>query len=107
MPCRMLNCWIVALWLWLSSLRGTTRRYLWTRKSYSFKGRVLHSGVAQGIGWKSLSIVEYIPPKHDLWSRRNVLILFSGKYRVWRLRVEEVRRFDSKEEALAFAYFKE
>ena len=35
------------------------------------------------------------------------MILFAGKYRVWRLRVEEVRRFDSKEEALAFAYFKE
>jgi len=103
---RMLNCWIVALWLWVPTLFTPDRRYIWSRKSYSFKGRVPHAGVAQAIGWKSLAVIEYIPPKHDLWTRRNILILFAGKYRVWRLRVEEVRRFDSRAEALAFAYFK-
>ena len=54
-----------------------------------------------------MSVMEYIPNKAEFPSMRNFMVLFVGRYRVWRLRVEEVRRFDSKEEALAFAYFKE
>jgi len=102
---KLLNCWIVALWLWLTSLFNGTHRYFWTRESYSFKGRVLHAGVAQGVAWKTLSIVELVPNKHDFPSFDNFLFLFRGRYRVWRFRVEEVKRFDTEAEALEFSQF--
>jgi len=102
---KLLNCWIVALWLWLPSLGGGARRYLFARTSYAFKGRVLHAGVGQGVGWRSLSIVELVPNKHEFPSLDNFLVLFRGRYRVWRLRIEEVRRFDTQAEALEFAKF--
>ena len=101
-----LNCLIVAGWLWLASLGGKSRRYAWTRRSYKFKGAIPHAGVAEAYRWKTMSVIEYIPNKSEFPSMRNFMVLFVGRYRVWRLRVEEVRRFDSKEEALAFAYFK-
>lgn len=100
---RLLNCWIVALWLWVPSLFSSARRYLWSRKSYSFHGRILHAGVAQLAGWRLLSVIEFVPPKGKRWTRENVVVLFRGQFRVWRLRLEEVQRFDTREEAIAFA----
>lgn len=49
--------------------------------------------------------IEYIPPKRDLWTRRNKLILFDGTYRVWHFRVAAVRRWATKEQALADIYW--
>lgn len=98
-----LNCLIVAGWFWLASLGGKGRRYVWTRRSYSFHGVIPHGGVAEAVAWKTLSVIEYIPNKQDFPSFRNFLVLFQGRYRVWRLRVEEVGRFNTRQEALRFA----
>lgn len=98
-----LNCLIVAGWLWLASFGGKGRRYIWKRRSYKFKGVVPHSGVAEAFGWKTLSIIEYIPNKHEFPSYRNFLILFYGRYRVWKMRAVEVRSFKTRSEALAYA----
>ena len=102
----LLNCWIVAMWLWLAAWGGKGRRYIWTRWSYSFRGLIPHFGVGEGVRWKSLAVIEFVPKKRDLGTWRNFLILFRGQYRVWRLHVVEVRRFDTREEALAYAFFK-
>lgn len=98
-----LNCLIVAGWLWLTSFGGRGRRYIWNRRSYKFKGAILHGGVAEAFVWKTLSVIEYVPNHHDFGTWRNILVLFFGRYRVWRLRVIEVRRFQTKDEALNFA----
>lgn len=97
----MLNCWIVAMWLWLLS-HG--RRYLWVIRSHSFRGLIPHFGVAERCGWRYLRAIEYIPPKSKLWTSKNVLIAFDGSYRVWHFRVEAVRRFATKEQALMDFY---
>lgn len=98
-----LNCLIVAGWLWLASLGGKSRRYAWTRRSYKFKGAVPHAGVAEAFAWKTMSVIEYIPNKQEFPSWRNFMVLFFGRYRVWRMRVVAVRRFKTRGEALHFA----
>lgn len=94
------------MWLWLASWGGKRRRYIFLRWSYAFRGFVPHFGAGEGVRWKSLAIIEFVPPKRDFGTVRNFLILFRGQYRVWHFRALEVRRFDSHEEAMAFAYFK-
>lgn len=94
------------MWLWLASFGRKSRRYAWIRWSYAFRGFIPHFGVAEGVRWKTLSVVEYIPPKADCGTWRNLVILFRGRYRVWRFRIEAVKRFDTRQEALAFALFK-
>lgn len=86
----LLNCWIVAAWLWLLS-RG--RALMWMRRSLHFKGWIPHSGTIHHAGWRRMRMVEYIPRHSRLWSRDNMLILFRGRYRVWELRVVRVRSF--------------
>jgi len=99
---RLANCWIVAMWIWLA---GHCRNYAWIRRSHSFHGLIPHFGTAERAGWRYLRIIEYIPPKRDLWSRRNLLVLFDGHYRVWHVRVTSVRRWATREQALADLYF--
>lgn len=78
-------------------------RYLWFRQSTSFKGVILHAGIAQGINWKTLVVVERVPIKKELGTLRNFLVLFRGRYRVWRFRLNGVRHFDTIEEAMEYA----
>jgi hypothetical protein len=85
-----LNCWLVALWLWLAS-RG--RAYLWVRRSLHFGGWMAHFGTAHPAGRRGLYVVEYVPPKSRLWSRDNFVLLFRGRYRVWHFRAGNVRSF--------------
>lgn len=92
----LLNCWIVAMWLWAVS---RLRAYVWTRRSIHFRGLVPHFGTAHPAGWRRAHVVEYIPPKRDLWTPRNFLVLFSGSYRVWEFRAVRVRRFSSLQAA--------
>lgn len=101
----LLNCWLVALHLWIISLFSKARRYLFFRQSYSFSGMILHAGVAQGVDWKTLTIVEFVPTKPEFGTLRNFMLLFRGRYRVWELRAVKSRRFDSLDDALAFANF--
>ena len=98
-----LNCLIVAAWLWLAGFKSKGRRYVWKRRSYRFKGAVPHAGIAEAFSWKTISVIEYIPNKHEFPSWRNFLILFVGRYRVWKLRPVSVRRFKTRREALSFA----
>lgn len=94
-----LNCLIVALWLWFRS-RG--RAYLWVRRSLHFAGLVPHAGTAHVIGRRGLAVVEYVPPKNDLWTRKNMLVLFDGTYRVWEMRPVAVHRFKTMAEVTAW-----
>lgn len=91
----VLNCLIVAVALWVG---GGCRQYLWTRRSRACRGMIPHFGTAQQRPGRNVRVVEYIPP------RRAALdggILFQGEYRVWHLRVTDVRRFTDRAEALA------
>ncbi len=91
----MLNCLIVAVALWVDS---GCRQYLWTRRRRTCRGLIPHFGTAQQRPGRNVRVVEYIPP------RRAALdggILFQGEYRVWHLRVTDVRRFTDRAEALA------
>lgn len=91
---RLANCWLVAMWIWLA---GHCRQYAWIRRSHSFGGLIPHFGIAERLGWRYLRVIEYVPPKADLGTRRNLLLLFSGHYRVWHLRVLAVRRWPSRD----------
>lgn len=93
-----LNCWLVAMWIWVAS---RMRALVWTRRSLHFGGLVPHFGTAHRSGWRRGFVVEYIPPKGALWSRRNVLVLFDGRYRVWELRAVRCRSVRTLREALA------
>lgn len=85
---------------------GHCRQYVWVRRSHSFFGLIPHFGIAERAGWRYIKIIEYVPPKRDLWTSRNVLVCFEGHYRVWHVRVESVRRLATREQALADFYFK-
>ena len=98
-----LNCLIVAGWLWLSSLGGKGRRYVFFRRSYKFKGAIPHAGVAEAFALKTMSVIEYIPNKAEFPSWRNFMVLFVGQYRVWKMRPVAVRRFRTRQAALNFA----
>lgn len=91
----MLNCLIVAVALWID---GGCRQYLWTRRSRSCGGLLPHFGTAQQRPGRNVRIVEYIPPRRDALDGG---LLFQGEYRVWHLRVTDVRRFTDRAEALA------
>ena len=98
---RLSNCLIAAIWIWISS-RG--RIWIGLTRSHSFRGVIPHFGVGQPLSWRFARAIELVPPKRELWTRRNKLILFDGKYRVWHFRVVAVRRFETKAEALADLY---
>lgn len=102
---KLLNCWIVAAYLWISALKGKGRRYIWFRPSTSFHGVILHAGVAQGVRGRSLVVVEFIPIKAEFGTWKNFLILFRGQFRVWKFSTKKVCRFDTIEDALKFADF--
>jgi hypothetical protein len=90
-----LNCWIVAIWFWVvSRFRG----YCWSRRSLHFKGLVPHAGVGFIGGYREVFIVEYVPPKARIWTMDNLLVLFFGRYRVWRLRAVSSTRFRTMED---------
>ena len=77
------------MWIWAA---GMFRHYAWVTRSHSFKGMIPHFGAARPSRWKTLKVVEYIPPKRDLWTPRNKLLLFAGTYRVWHFRISRVTR---------------
>lgn len=90
------NCLVTAVLDWL---RTRLRSYFWVRRSFSFKGLVVHTGTARKRSFRSVAVLEYIPIKSTLWTRRNMLFWFDGAYRVWVLKPVEVRRFTTYEEA--------
>jgi len=100
---KLANCWLVAMWLWVA---GLCRQYAWVRRSRSFRGAIPHFGIAEARGWRHVRVIEFIPPKNALWTPRNWLLMFEGHYRVTHLRVMSVRRYATREEALADTYWR-
>ena len=98
----MLNCWIVAMWLWLLS-HGKT--YLWMRRSHIFYGMIPHFGHTERLGLRRFRSVEYRPPKGRRWSKDDFVIAFAGQYVVTHFKIVSVRRWATKEQALADKYF--
>lgn len=97
-----LNCWVVAMWLWLS---GLGRQYIWIRRSHAFGGLIPHFGYAGRAGWRQIKVIEYIPPPKRRWSRDDFVLGFTGSYRVWHFRLLSVRRHTSMAQALADHYW--
>lgn len=97
----MLNCWLVAMWIWGV---GHCRQYAWVRRSHSFRGLIPHFGFAERAGWRYMRTVEYVPPSRRRWTRRDCVILFDGHYVVRHFRLLSIRRWATKEQALADLY---
>lgn len=93
-----LNCWIVAMWFWLA---GFGYQYAWVRRSHVFKQLILHFGYTERTGFRTYRSIEYVPPKGMLWSKSDSGICFSGEYIVTYFELKEIKRFQSREEALA------
>lgn len=98
----MLNCWLVAMWLWINA-HGRT--YIWLRRSHSFYGLIPHFGHAERMGLRKFRSIEYRPPKGRLWSRTDKGLLFFGHYAVMHYEVVAVHRWATKEQAIADIYF--
>lgn len=95
MKIPMLNCWVVAMWLWVMS---RARHAAWVRRSRSFSGMVAHFGTIEHTRGREYATIEYIPPKSELWTRRNILIAFRGRYKVTVFRAARVRHFERYED---------
>lgn len=97
-----LNCWIVAMWLWLSA-HGKT--YIWLSRAHAFRGLIPHFGHSERLGLRYFRSIEYRPPKNRLWSADDLILIFNGHYVVTHYRIVAVRRWATKEQALADHYF--
>lgn len=97
---KMSNCLLVAALLWLSS---RCREYAIMRRSRAFFGLIPHFLYGARSGWRYVRVIEYIPPKNMRW-RSDYVILYPGTYRVLHLRVQAIRRWATKEQALADYY---
>ena len=91
----MRNCLIVAVALWIE---GGCRQWLGVRRSRPCRGLLPHFGAAHHGRWRNVRVIEYIPSRH---ASLDSGLLFQGEYRVWHLRVTDVRRFTDRAEALA------
>ena len=100
---KRLNCWVVAMWLWLS-YHGHT--YAWIRRSHAFWGLIPHFGHAERLGFRMFRSIEYRPPKGRRWTTDDFVLAFNGHYLVVHYKVVSVRRWATKEQALADHYFK-
>jgi len=97
-----LNCWIVAMWLWLAASGKT---YVWIRRSHAFYGLIPHFGHSERLGLRRFRSIEYRPPKGRRWTKDDFVLAFSGHYIVTHYRIVAVRRWATKEQALADHFF--
>lgn len=83
-----LNCWLVAMWIWL---RANGRPWAAVRRSRSLRGAVPHFGVIAPCE-DGLYLLEYIPrrPKLEKSGSGDSWPLFHGKYRLARYRLERM-----------------
>ena len=98
----MLNCWFVAMWLWLHTFG---RQYVWMRRAHSFRGLLPHFGYSERTGLRRFRSIEYRPPKGRLCSKDDLAIVFFGHYVVTHYQIVSVRRWATREQALADHYF--
>jgi len=98
----MLNCWFVAMWLWLHTLG---KQYVWLRRSHFFRGLLPHFGYSERTGLRRFRSIEYRPPKNRLWTRDDFGLVFLGHYVVTHYQIVSVRRWATREQALADHYF--
>lgn len=92
-PRRLTNCVIVAVTIWIKAWR--LKPYIYGRRSFSFGGTIPHTGAAYKVGFRRIAVIEACPPKSDLWTSRNVALLFDPTYRVWIMRPESVARYET------------
>lgn len=93
-----LNCWLVAMWFWIGSFG---HQYAWIRRSHSFRQLIPHFGYTEQTGFRSFRSIEYSPPKGKLWTREDFGICFEGEYIVTYFKLVTVKRFKTKEQAIA------
>lgn len=98
----MLNCFVVAMWLWFE-FHGKT--YVWLRRSHAFAGLIPHFGHAERVGLRRFRSIEYRPPKGRRWTTRDFVIAFDGHYLVAHYKLVAVRKWATKEQALADHYW--
>lgn len=99
----MLNCWIVMLWLWMEA---SGRSYAWVRRSRDFKGLIPHFGVSERVGFRGFRSIEYRPYKGSRLGKNDWLIAFSGHYVVVHYKIVAIRKWATKEQAVADHYFR-
>ena len=64
-----------------------------------------HFGTVDRTGFRSFRSIEYVPPKNRLWSRKDKGLFFYGHYVVEHYRLVAVRKWETKEQAIADRYF--
>jgi len=80
------------MWIWIMA---RARHAVWVRRSRSFYGMIPHFGTIEHTKGREYATIEYIPPKADLWTPRNVVVAFHGRYKVTTFRAVRVRHFDT------------
>jgi hypothetical protein len=88
-----LNCWIVAMWLWLAS-HG--KQYAWLRRSRAFNGLIPHFGFSERLGIRHFRSIEYRPAKGPA----SFVLAFRGSWVVTHYKLVKVRRHPTKEMAM-------
>lgn len=91
------------MWIWLES---GGKQYAWVRRSHAFRGLIPHFGFSERVGLRRFRSIEYRPPKGLRWSKDDIVIAFNGHYVVTHYKIISVRRWATKEQALADHYFK-
>ena len=94
-----LNCLVVAMWLWMA---GHGKQYVWLRRSHHFLGLIPHFGFSDRIGIRHFRSIEYRPMKGPA----SFVLAFHGTWIVSHYKLVAVRRWPSKEMAIADFYFK-
>jgi len=93
-----LNCWIAAMWLWIM---GHAKQYAWVRRSHAFGGLIPHFGYGDRYGLRRFRSIEYRPPKNRRWTEADRVIVFEGEWLVCHYKLVAVRRWPTKEMAMA------
>ncbi len=94
----LLNCWIVAMWFWGHAWAefpvAVRRSHVWWCVPHfiaTLPGR-----------WRHFFAVEFVPPRHQRWTRSDFVLMFRGRYRVTEYRATSVQWFDSRAEVMAW-----
>ena len=91
------------MWFWL---HAHGKSYVWLRRSHAFLGLIPHFGHSERLGFRHFRSIEYRPPKGRRWSRDDFVLCFSGTYIVTHYKIVAVRRWATKEQALADHYWR-
>lgn len=100
---KRLNCWLVAMSLWLMS-HG--KQYVAVRRSHAFRGKIPHFLYAHGVSLRYFRVIEFVPVRDANGRRSRLWFWFPGKFRVVHCEVVAVRCWATEAQALADFYFR-